>query len=94
MAAPMSFGVAHLAPVLPDFLAAYPEVDVDLHLSDELVDVVAGGFDLALADRGLGRTPPCGLGGCARSAGRWWARRPISTGMAARHPRELGRIRG
>lgn len=48
LSAPMSFGIAHIGPLLPGFALKYPEITVDLHLSDELVDLVGGGFDLAV----------------------------------------------
>ena len=46
--APMSFGVARLAPMLPEFMQAHPDVELDIQFSDELVDLIAKRFDMAL----------------------------------------------
>jgi len=46
--APMSFSLLRLAPALPDFLALYPEIDVDLVMNDRRVDLMEEGFDLAI----------------------------------------------
>jgi DNA-binding transcriptional LysR family regulator len=48
LAAPMSFGLKHLAPALPAFFAQYPEVELHVDLDDRRVDMIAGGFDAAL----------------------------------------------
>src|SRR5579863_9892698 len=48
LAAPMSFGLHQISPRLSEFLRAYPEVSVDLHLDDKVVDMIAGGIDVAI----------------------------------------------
>ena len=48
LAAPVSFGLLHMADILPDFLARYPEVTLDVNLADHQVDLVAEGYDLAV----------------------------------------------
>jgi DNA-binding transcriptional LysR family regulator len=44
--APITFGVHALAPMLPAYLAANPEVTVDLALSNRYVDAIDEGFDV------------------------------------------------
>lgn len=53
ISAPLSFGMRYLAPILGDFLAAYPEITVDLALEDRTVDLIGEGFDAALRVRAM-----------------------------------------
>ena len=48
VAAPLSYGLSHLAPVIADFMCAYPEIAVDLQLNDAQVDLIEQGFDCAI----------------------------------------------
>src|ERR1700733_3018474 len=48
LAVPLSFGVRWVAPLLPEFFRAYPDISVDLHSSDGQADLIGEGFDAAL----------------------------------------------
>jgi len=89
LTAPMSFGIGHVAPLLPDLFRAHPQVSVDLHLSDEVVDLVGGGFDLALriaalADSTLRARRVCRIRRLLVGAPVYFARRG-----RPEHPRDL-----
>jgi DNA-binding transcriptional LysR family regulator len=45
---PTAFGRTHVVPMLPDFLVQYPELSLDLSLTDAFVDLVEEGIDLAV----------------------------------------------
>lgn len=72
LAAPLSFGILHLAPALDGFLAEHPELSLDLDLNDRAVNLLEEGVDLAvrigrLADSSLvaRRLAPVRLRVCA-----------------------------
>ncbi|MFZ3513113.1 LysR family transcriptional regulator [Vibrio harveyi] len=43
-----SFGRLHLVPALKGFMAKYPELTIDFRFSDSIIDMVEGGFDVAV----------------------------------------------
>ena len=45
---PVTFGLLHLAPLWPAFMAMHPKVELDITLSDRVVDLVDEGYDLAV----------------------------------------------
>ncbi len=93
LAAPMSFGVAHLSPLLPEFMRRYPDIALEIEFDDGVADLVGEGYDLALrisalADSSLLARRLCGV-------------RILLVGAPAyfqahgrpRHPRELAEHR-
>ena len=48
MTASASFGRQYLSPLLPEFLARYPNVRINVDLSDLMKDLISSGYDLAI----------------------------------------------
>ena len=91
ISAPVTFGVHALGPAVVAYMQAYPDVQVDLNLSNSLVNIVEDGYDLVfrtgdLADSGLvaRRLGPYPLVLCAAPG--YLASRPPIT-----HPSDLSR---
>ena len=45
---PLSFGVRQLTPLFSDFLRAHPDIELELDFNDRRVNLIEGGFDLAI----------------------------------------------
>jgi DNA-binding transcriptional LysR family regulator len=54
IAGPMSFGTRHLSPALAAFMQRYEQVEIALDLDDRHVDLLGGGYDLAVRIGRLG----------------------------------------
>lgn len=51
--APSTFAQLYIAPILPEFLALHPGINLDLRLTDMEFDLILGSFDLALRNSAL-----------------------------------------
>lgn len=92
LAVPVVFGEREIAPLMAEFAALYPGVDIELGFNDRVIDLVDEGWDMAvrvglLRDSSLvaRRLAPCRMVVCA--APEYLARRGTPTGVAqlARH---------
>lgn len=86
---PLAFGTRHLGGPVAEFMSRYPELHVDLQLSDRLVDLVDDGFDVAvrisrLADSSLIARKLCPMQGYAVASQAYLDRCGVP-----QHPRDL-----
>jgi DNA-binding transcriptional LysR family regulator len=47
--APTNFGLAEIGTAITDFLSAYPEIRINLTMSDRLTNPIEGGYDIAIS---------------------------------------------
>ena len=87
--APMSFGQRYIAPLITPYLAAFPDVAIDLTLNDRVVDLVDEGYDVAIR---IGRLPDSSLVARKLASSRMVicaSRDHLSAHGTPAHPRDL-----
>ncbi|MFT5693842.1 MAG: DNA-binding transcriptional LysR family regulator [Oceanicoccus sp.] len=50
---PVTFGEMTLSPLIPSFLDQYPDIRVDLHLNDKMIDMLEDGIDVVIRIGGV-----------------------------------------
>lgn len=53
ISAPVTFGESDLSPFLPEFISKYPDLTIDLHLSDKIIDMLEEAIDLVIRIGGV-----------------------------------------
>lgn len=53
-----AFGLATIVPIIPQFLKDYPDIELDLALTEDDVDLIGSGFDISIR---LGQPPDSSL---------------------------------
>jgi len=53
ISSPAMFGFTYVVPAIADFVATYPQIDVELKVSDRPIDLIGDGLDLAVRIRDL-----------------------------------------
>jgi DNA-binding transcriptional LysR family regulator len=48
IAVPVTFGVLHVAPAVSDYITCYPEIRIDIVVSDRFVNLIEEGFEVAI----------------------------------------------
>ena len=48
LAASVAFGTLHIAPAVGDFLRRYPELDIDMTITDRVIDLAEEGYDIVI----------------------------------------------
>nr|WP_255429106.1 substrate binding domain-containing protein [Saccharibacter sp. 17.LH.SD] len=87
---PVTFGLRHVSPILPEFMEAYPHITLEVDFSDHSVDLVAQGYDLALrisalVDSSMKMRHLCKVPRFLVASPTW-----IERHRAMTHPRDLG----
>jgi len=49
VAASVAFGTLHIAPAIGDFLRRYPDLDIDMTITDRVVDLAEEGYDVIIS---------------------------------------------